>query len=84
MVIMAELSDNKPGSNDGEDGSDDDRGRDGGSGSEDHGAAMEVMKELDSMEVKLEVMITVLEEVIVKVIVHWWWKCESGVEVENQ
>ena len=26
---MAELSDNKPGSNDGEDGSDDDRGRDG-------------------------------------------------------
>ena len=55
-----------------------------GSGSEDHGAAMEVMKELDSMEVKLEVMITVLEEVIVKVIVHWWWKCESGVEVENQ
>lgn len=71
MVIMAELSDNKPGNNDGEDGSDDDRGCDGGSGSEDHGAAMEV-KELDSMEVKLEVMITVLEEVIVKVIVHWW------------
>ena len=44
---------------------------------------MEVMKEVDSMEVKLEVMINVLEEVIVKVITHWWWKRESGVEVEN-
>lgn len=44
---------------------------------------MEVMKEVDSMEVKLEVMINVLEEVIVKVIMHWWWKRESGVEVEN-
>ena len=41
---------------------------------------MEVMKEVDSMEVKLEVIIIVLEEVIVKVITHWWWKRESGVK----
>lgn len=64
------------GSNSGEDrsGSDNNGGGDGRSGREDNGAVVGVKKEMKSVEVKLDVMIIVLEEVIVKVTEHWWWK----------